>query len=117
MHVKKRGSFDYWEFMGSILGISILGQIMELWNIWIDSKIVLTVLFFISIALVVLSGKRGFSSKYYDVIEMFGFAYLILVYVMYLAFGDLFEFLQDYQIKMALMLVCSIVFFAMAKRD
>ena len=82
-----------------------------------DDKIVLTVLFFVSICLVVLSGKRGFSSKYYDIVEMFGFSFLILVYVMYLAFGDLFEFLGDYQIKMALLLVCSITFFVMAKRD
>ena len=117
MYVEEKGTLDYWEWLGCIVGISTLAQIMGLLDFWINDFMVLAVLNIVGILLVVLSGKRGFKSKYYDFVEMFGFAFLMSVLVLYGMFGDAIGFLMDIQIRYVILLVCSIVFFAMAKRD
>ena len=117
MNVQKRGTLDYVEWIGCLLGITTLAQIMGLMDVWIDDFKILAILNIFGTLMVVLSGKRGFKSKYYDSIEMFGFAFIVCVLVVYGMFGDMMEFLQDSQIKYGVLLVCSITYFVMAKRD
>ena len=117
MDIQKGGTMDYVEWIGCLLGITTLAQIMGLMNLWIDDFKILAILNIIGTLMIVLSGKRGFKSKYYDFVEMFGFAFMVCVLVVYGMFGDMMEFLQDPQVKYGVLLVCSIVYFAMAKRD